>query len=284
MTNLITPDDIRFTELLLHYFSWYRERFFDGKENSKELSTLRSTAFQDKQAILQYINEHENTISSEDYALIRRMEHCILGKFILIAVKKDSIHLLHSQDTDSYILQVTPWSLEAIMHFSEMQLPRLVEAALFPSEGKIIYDLLNVIGVTFGSGFRKSIKEDTAAAKAKHGIITSLPIPISTEDVDLINLRGMMTNKDSISNNWEEIQDIIQEKPECTELYYQKLGAAYTRERRKDLKRNGIFGWFALYGWVVIAGGKTREIADSAARSLLPPEQYERLVFFEVKK
>ena len=291
MDDLLSPNDMKFTTLLFQYLQWYFEQSPDGKErsrtlnvNSKEFHELRMIAFQDKKSIMQYISEQEMILSTEDLSLIRRLEHCITGRFILFSVKRDSIQLLYNPPEDSFILQVTPWSMEAIMQFQDMALPRLVEAALFPSDNRIIYDMVHVVGLTFGSGMKRSIKEEVAAAKAKHGIITSLPIPVTNEDKELIKLRGLMSNKDAIRHNWDEIQDIIQYKPELLEEYYQKLGTAYTRLRRKEIKNNNIFGWFALYGWMIIAGGKTREIAESAAHSFISSDHYNRLVFFEVKK
>lgn len=290
MTELLSDDDRHFTEILLKYFVWYKDKSSKGETAStftdKEMNNIhiiRSKAFLDKKAHKNFLKEHEKDFSDEECRLFKRLEHCIIDRFILTAVKKDSILLLYTPASDSYILQVTPWTTDALMFYREMELPRLVEAALFPSDEKIIYDLLNVIGVSFGSGIRKSIRSDIAAAKAKHGIITSLPIQISKDDPDLIELRGLMTNKESIINNWDEIQRIINRKPEHIDEYYQKLGAAYTRMRRKELKNESVLGWFALIGWTVIAGGKTRQITEKAVQSLITPDKYARVVYFEVK-
>jgi len=291
MKELLSSRDKRFTELLFDYLVWYTKLNSTATKNSSNLNPdtqeffeIRKTAFQDKLAISKYRSDPTTYLTTEESNLFSRLDHCIMSKFILISVKKDSIHLLYSQQGDSYILQVTPWSTEALMNFQNIELPRFVEAALFPSDSGILYDLLNVKSVTFGPGMKKGIKDDLKSAKAKHGIIKTLPIPVSTEDKDLVELRGLMNSKDSIIQNWDEIQDIIARKPDLRTEYYQKLGTAYIRMRRKDLKQNEMFGWFALYGWTVIAGGKTRDITESAARGLVDQVRYDRLVFFEVKR
>ncbi len=290
MTDLLSSRDKRFAELLFNYLLWYNKKNSKVTGSSPQLSQdasefleLRKTAFQDKRAIRNYVSDPAARLSAEDHTLMSRMDHCIMSTFIMISVNRDTVHLLYSPEGASYILQVTPWSTEALMNFESIGLPRYVDAALFPSDSGIMYDLLDVKSVTFGPGIKKSIRDDGKTAKAKHGIIKTLPIPVSTEDTDLVDLRGLMNSKSSIIENWDQIQDIITRKPDLMTEYYQKLGAAYIRMRRKDLKQNGIFGWFALYGWTVIAGGKTREITDSAARGLVSEEHYDRLVFFEVK-
>lgn len=301
MAELLSLQDRHFTDLILEYLTWYKQEYLKNQASdsntqsdtlkpskvnydARDFFEMRTIALSDKKAITTFIRDHENSFSTEDTTLIKRMEHTVSGRFILISVKKDSIHLLHTTSDDMYLLQVTPWSHEAIMNFKSFPLPLFIEAALFPSEGKIIYDMLNVLGISIGPNMGKNLKADAEVAKAKYGIITTLPIPVSKENQDILNLRGMMTNKNSIINNWDEIKDIICRNPEILTEYFQKLGAAYIRMKRKDLKNNEIYGWFALYGWTVIAGGKTRTMTETAVQSLLTTDKYDRVVYFEVKK
>ncbi|MCA1915784.1 hypothetical protein [Methanospirillum hungatei] len=254
------------------------------QENSKNFSELRKLALSDKKAITQYVNEHTKDFSPEDAALIKRLEYVIIGRFILISVKKDSLTILYAAPNDMYLLQVIPRTSDAIEYFKLLPLPVIVDTALFPSDGRIIYDTLEVLNISIGSGMAKNLKADARAAKAMHGIITTLPIPIPKEDPDAVHLRGLMVNKESIIQNWNEILEIIAKKPILKTEYYQMLGNAYVRMRRKELKNNEIYGCFALYGWTIIAGGKTKTITEKAVQSLLSPDKLDRVVFFEVKK
>lgn len=292
MSALNIEKEKRFSEWVCRYLDWYIERKTD-KSKKIETSTgkgndfylLRQKAFHDRKAIAEFPGDPACPEDPDMAAtFVQRLDHCIVDRFFLVAIKKDTIHLLHSTDDDLFLLQVTPSSQEALLNMKLFGTPNVVEAALFPADTTIVYDMLITYPICLGASIRKNIREDTAKAKARHGIITVLPIPVADEDKDLVLLRGLMVSISSIRENWNQIQDIIENKPEFTGEYYQKLGAAYIRDRKKDRKKNAIFGWFALYGWMVIAGGKTREIAESAARTLVPEEHFERLVFFEVRK
>ena len=116
-------------------------------------------------------------------------------------------------------------------------------------------------------------------------MIETLPIQKQSEDPDLITLKGYTADKQSIEDNWGSIRSIISRKPEYESYFYQRMGEVYTRVRRKELKGEGIVkGWFALLGWKIVAGGKTREIAEEAALGIIPPEKKNHLYFFEINE
>ena len=55
-------------------------------------------------------------------------------------------------------------------------LPVLCETILLPFEGRIVYDgLMRGYNVAFGAGYRRSFKESYDEAKARFGIVTTLP-------------------------------------------------------------------------------------------------------------
>jgi hypothetical protein len=56
-------------------------------------------------------------------------------------------------------------------------LPVLAQTVLLPFKDLIVYDaLLNAYRISFGPGIRRSLNESYEEAKARHGIITSLPM------------------------------------------------------------------------------------------------------------
>src|SRR5262249_9837997 len=56
-------------------------------------------------------------------------------------------------------------------------LPVFVQTVLLPFRDKIVYDgLLTSYNISFGPGIRRSLNESYQEAKARHGIITSLPM------------------------------------------------------------------------------------------------------------
>ena len=53
----------------------------------------------------------------------------------------------------------------------------LTQAVLLPFKGAIVYDsLMNCYNISFGPGSRRNLNEYFKEAKARHGIVTSLPM------------------------------------------------------------------------------------------------------------
>ena len=56
-------------------------------------------------------------------------------------------------------------------------LPVLTQMVLLPFKGVIVYDgLMSRYNISFGPGIRRKLNEDFKEAKARHGIVTSLPM------------------------------------------------------------------------------------------------------------
>src|SRR5262249_50205661 len=56
-------------------------------------------------------------------------------------------------------------------------LPVLTETVLLPFKGMIVYDgLMTSYRISFGPGIRRSLNESFKEAKARHGIVTTLPM------------------------------------------------------------------------------------------------------------
>jgi hypothetical protein len=56
-------------------------------------------------------------------------------------------------------------------------LPVLTHTVLLPFKGMIVYDgLMTSYRISFGPGIRRSLNESFKEAKARHGIVTSLPM------------------------------------------------------------------------------------------------------------
>ena len=53
----------------------------------------------------------------------------------------------------------------------------LTQTVLLPFKGRIVYDgLMSSYNISFGPGIRRNLNEDFKEAKARHGIVTSLPM------------------------------------------------------------------------------------------------------------
>ena len=67
-------------------------------------------------------------------------------------------------------------------------LPVLTQTVLLPFKDMIVYDgLMSSYNISFGPGIRRNLNEDFKEAKARHGIVTSLPMsdePLPAESAE----------------------------------------------------------------------------------------------------
>jgi hypothetical protein len=289
------PDKTHLLDIALKYIIWYGIFHTENSEDKKipnpsslsdEFMKIRLEAFSDREAILQYIKINPDNLNETDQALSNFLIHSIPGRFIITSVLKDHMLFLYTDpDNTNYLLKVYPQSLDILFQLKMVGLPRLGDTILFPFNDQIIYDSLSVLSISFGGGYKKSISSDVKEAKAKFGLITTLPIPRINEDKDLLLLKGYIASKQSVNENWNYIYEIIKRKPEYRSLFYQRLGEIYSRERKKELKNEGIeSGWFAMLGYKVISGGKTREAVEEAVLGIIPEDKKDCLYFFNINE
>ena len=133
---------------------------------------------------------------------------------------------------------------------------------------------------------KKSINDSFRQAKARYGIITSLPF--SAQDAatsDTERLRGLLRSRESRDFHWQEIEELIRKKPELLPVYSQEMGRVQARKYRRKLKEIGIKeGWFAIIEGIIIAGGQDQKEVEKAANSLLPKEKRHLVHIFHLKR
>ena len=142
-------------------------------------------------------------------------------------------------------------------------LPIIIETVLLPFNDKIVYDgIMNGNNVFYGRGISSSVNLKYKEAKAKHGIITSLPISkivaqksFSAED----ELKLYMKTANSRAQYEFEIEDLLEENPSLNGLYSQLWGKINARAKKKRLKELGLAGYyFAIYIDTVIASSRKK--------------------------
>jgi hypothetical protein len=133
-------------------------------------------AFLEHTDLLQtFVVENPDHLSDEELDIARSWRHLVAGKFLLFRkLKNYTVFLSTSQPPIAYGV------LALAQQFEELvgpDLPVLTETVLLPFKDKIIYDgLLNAFRISFGPGIRRSLNETFKEAKARHGIVTSLPL------------------------------------------------------------------------------------------------------------
>jgi Domain of unknown function (DUF6398) len=141
-------------------------------------------------------------------------------------------------------------------------LPVLIEAVLLPFKGKIVYDgLMTGYRISFGSGIRRLLNESFKAAKARHGIVTALPISEQLLPVKAPKPRPVPKppSKEDAAEALRVILGLIE--PFCKEhlndeyaVLCRKLAEKLARKRPSPLLRGSPNTWASgivrTVGWV----------------------------------
>jgi hypothetical protein len=122
-----------------------------------------------------FVDENPARLTADELAVVRSWQNLVHGKFYIFRdLKKYTVLLSTDKQPVAYgVLALT-------QPFEELvgpHLPVLIATVLLPFQGKIVYDgLLNAYRISFGPGIRRSLNESFKEAKARHGIVTSLPL------------------------------------------------------------------------------------------------------------
>jgi hypothetical protein len=133
-------------------------------------------AFLDHADLLQaFVEENPAHLPDDELALVRSWEHLVHGKFYIFReLKQYTVFLSTDKRPIAYGVLALAQPLDELIG---PYLPVMVETVLMPFKGVIVYDgLLNAYRISFGSGIRRSLNESFKEAKARHGIVTSLPL------------------------------------------------------------------------------------------------------------
>ncbi len=113
--------------------------------------------------------------SESELAIVRSWRHMVAGKFFIVReLKKYTVFLSASSPAVAYGVTALSQPFEDMIGTT---LPFYTEAVLLPFKDMIVYDsILSNNQVTFGPTFRRNLNEEYKEAKARYGIVTSLPM------------------------------------------------------------------------------------------------------------
>ena len=122
-----------------------------------------------------FVSENPARLSADELAIVRSWRNLVAGKFYVFReLKKYTIFLSTDEPPIAYGVFALSDPFETLIG---PYLPVLVETVLLPFKDKIVYDgLMTTYRISFGSGIRRSLNEGFKEAKARHGIVTSLPM------------------------------------------------------------------------------------------------------------
>lgn len=250
----------------------------------EKIGQIRNKLYQNPELFEDFIQEKNRELALEERAIIQSWKKFIQGKFYLFCYrKKYTVFLSVDKPHKAYGV------LSLYSSFQEMfgpQVPRLVETVLLPFKGQIVSDgLFQGSNISFGSGYRSSIKEIYEEAQARFGLITSLEQAIEPlETADGAKLKTYLKNERNREKYWSEIESLKQKSPELEQMYYQEMGKAYAKKQSKIFREIGMKDvWFAWFEFLPIASGQTRRDVERTVNQILPLKQRKFVYFFHLK-
>lgn len=122
-----------------------------------------------------FVEENPNGFWDDELEIIRSWRHLVHGKFyVLRELAKCTVFLSASPPAVAYGVHAVSQPFDELIG---PYLPVLTETVLLPFRGKIVYDgLISTYKMSFGPEVRRSLNEHFKEAKARNGIVLTLPI------------------------------------------------------------------------------------------------------------
>ena len=259
--------------------------------NKKEFSSLslekkveiRNALYEHIHLIDEFTKENPGDYSSEELDIVSSWKDFLKGTFyILRHLKKYSVFLSSKTDAEAYgVLGISSDLKEMFPHT-----PIMVDTVLIPFKSRVIYDgFIAPYSITFGGGMRRNFNTAYDEAKAKFGIITSLPFePKVQKKADEDRLKYYLKNERNREYYWDEIQNLIYGDKELMVLYHQEMGKSHARTYGRRLREIGLNdAWFGILEGLVIASGRTKEDLEKNLQALVPSHKKKFVYLYRLK-
>lgn len=122
-----------------------------------------------------FVEENPAQVSHDELDIVRSWRHLVHGQFyVLRELTKYTVFLTTTEPVVAYGVLALSQPFEDLIG---PHLPVMTQTVLLPFKDKIVYDgLMSRYNISFGPGIRRSLTESSKQAKARHGIVTSLPM------------------------------------------------------------------------------------------------------------
>src|SRR6516162_199941 len=184
---LLTPQDgelfFKLHRALMFFVNQRLQVLPDDISSPDEFSSLSPQvrlkvrdAFLDHTDLIQsFVDENPAHLTSDELDIVRSWQHLVHGKFYVFReLKKYTVFLSTTGPAIAYGVLALSQPFEDLIG---PYLPVLTQTVLLPFKGVIVYDgLMSSYRISFGPGIRRSLNESFKEAKARHGIVTSLPM------------------------------------------------------------------------------------------------------------
>jgi hypothetical protein len=245
---------------------------------------IRNALWDETDLLESFLNENPFHLSREEMNIVGSWKYRVQGRFILVSHLKSHSIFLQEDGQIAYGVLGLQEDLETVLG---PDVPIMLETVLLPFRDRIIYDgLMSPYRINFGKGFRASMKDSYQQAKAKYGIVTSLPFSVESKgqsDEEL--LRFYLKSQQNRDRYWEDILVLIERNPALRLLYHQEMGKIHARNYRKRFNEIGINkGWLVVLEGLVVASGGSKNEAEQAVKRIVPPDKRDWVYCFQLGK
>jgi len=121
-----------------------------------------------------FVDENPAHLSPDELDIVRSWRNLVAGKFYVFReLAKYTVFLSTPSPAIAYGVLALSQPFEDLIG---PYLPVLTQTVLLPFKGMVVYDgLMSSYNISFGPGIRRNLNQDFKEAKARHGIVTSLP-------------------------------------------------------------------------------------------------------------
>ena len=136
---------------------------------------VRDAFLENIDLIESFVAENPAHFSDDELDIVHSWRHLVHGKFYVFReLTKYTVFLSATDPAIAYGVVALSQPFEDLIG---PHLPVLTQTVLLPFKDNIVYDgLITGFNISFGTGIRRGLNESFKEAKARHGIVTSLPM------------------------------------------------------------------------------------------------------------
>lgn len=159
----------------------------------------------------------------------------------------------------------------------------MLKTVLLPLDGMIVYDgIMESYNISFGGSIKSSLNNEYSEAKAKHGVVTSLPLKQAEEKSGVELLKFYMKTEANFEKYRGDILDLVENSRENKSFYFQEIARKKSVAFKGKFKRLGVGnGWFAVLESIIIASGSSQAEAWTAVKKVLPGKDHDLVFVFK---
>jgi Domain of unknown function (DUF6398) len=125
--------------------------------------------------IQSFVEKNPAHLPEAELDIVRSWQHLVTGQFFVFReMKKYTVFLSTTTPAVAYGVVALSQPLEELIG---PHLPVMVQTVLLPFKDRIVYDgIITGYSISFGPGIRRRLNQGFKEAKARQGVVTSLPI------------------------------------------------------------------------------------------------------------